>query len=296
MEKYVSNVNILKDWLRTDLQCVPGKREFSSDRYFIASICDAASAAAVYHDFVEALRLRETVAGLFVVSEAIALPKNSSAEEQFQPCAELMCDISEVPPDILANGGRLGKCIELECPVTGVLRVFNDFDAVAFCPQSMNLADPLYDPMMATPVPCINFNSDIYAFSMFTRDMSLRLKKAEIWELSKSDRRKLFDQAAKRWQQFAEATIAGYMSITDLDRCPMGLADGNTTWLANHQDPAFAEKSKSPFVHHMPVLYTPKIIAGWEAYFATGRLELQPVEAITPFGFMCSANESDGLH
>lgn len=88
------------------------------------------------------------------------------------------------------------------------------------------------------------------------------------------------------------------MSITDLDldRRPTALADENTTWLANHQDPAFAEKSKSSFVHHMPVLYTPKIIAGWETYFTTGRLELQPVEAITLFGFMCSANESAGLH
>jgi hypothetical protein len=38
--------------------------------------------------------------------------------------------------------------IELTCPVTGVLQSFDGFDAVAFCPQSLNLDDPLYDPMI----------------------------------------------------------------------------------------------------------------------------------------------------
>lgn len=281
-----SNMGVLCSWLRKDLPCVPGKREFSSGRYFMAEIHDTFSMAAAYEDFLVALRRKETVAGLFVVSELVALPLGASVESQFRQCAELMREVSDLPPDALADGGRLAKTIELECPVTGVLRIFDDFDAVAFCPQSLNIEDPLYDPMMGAPVPCINFNSDIYAFSMFTRDLSLRLKGEELPELRDFDRREIFDQASRRWQQFARATIQGYMTITNLERCPVSFADAESLWYANHQDPAFAEKSKSQFAHHMPKLYTPRIVAAWEHYFETGQLGGMSVESITPFGYI----------
>ncbi|UWF60389.1 hypothetical protein [Brucella sp. 2716] len=75
------------------------------------------------------------------------------------------------------------------------------------------------------------------------------------------------------------------MTITDLDRCPVSFADEESIWYANHQDPAFAERTKSQFAHHMPKRYTPKIVAAWERYFETGQLDGMPVESITPFGY-----------
>jgi hypothetical protein len=279
-----TNIDVLCSWLQRDLRCILGKREFSNGRYFVAEIHDASSMATAYEAFLIALRRKETVAGLFVISNAIALPQSSSAMSQFHQCAEFMRDVSDVSPDWLADGGRLAKSVELECPVTGIMRVFDDFDAVAFCPQSLNINDPLYDPMMGAPVPCVNFNSDIYAFSMFTRDLSLRMKGAELYELASPDRCEIFDQASRRWQQYALATIQGYMSITDLKKCPISLADEESIWFANHRDPSFAERTKSQFSHHMPKLYAPKIVTVWERYFDTGQFDDMPMESITPFG------------
>lgn len=218
MDSVSTNVEKLKDWLKVDLPCVPGKREFATGRYFITAIRDTKSMETAYSAFQTALIRRETVASLFVISEDVALPAASSAEDQFRQLAEMMVTISDISPDLLASGGRLGKTIELPCPVTNVMHAFDDFDAVAFCPQSNDIMDPLYDPMMAAPVPCVNFNSDIYAFSMFTRDYALKTKNAEIWQLDPFERQDLFAIVAKRWQQYALATIKGYMNITNLER------------------------------------------------------------------------------
>jgi hypothetical protein len=282
-----TNIEKLKDWLKVDLPCVPGKREFATGRYFVTAISDTASMETAYAAFQTALIRRETVAGLFVVSENVALPESSSAEAQFRQLAEMMETVSDISPDRLASGGRLGKTITLPCPVTNIMHAFDDFDAVAFCPQSNDIMDALYDPMMAAPVPCVNFNSDIYAFSMFTRDYSLKTKNAEVWQLDPFERQDLFTVVAKRWQQYALATIKGYMNITNLERCPVSLRENDTIWYANHQDPAFAETTKSQYAHHMPSLYAPKIVEKWQNYFETGVLSHGSVEDITPFGMTC---------
>ncbi|WP_296081983.1 hypothetical protein [uncultured Agrobacterium sp.] len=293
MDSVSTNVEKLKDWLKVDLPCVPGKREFATGRYFITAIRDTKSMETAYSAFQTALIRRETVASLFVISEDVALPAASSAEDQFRQLAEMMVTISDISPDLLASGGRLGKTIELPCPVTNVMHAFDDFDAVAFCPQSNDIMDPLYDPMMAAPVPCVNFNSDIYAFSMFTRDYALKTKNAQIWQLDPFERQDLFAIVAKRWQQYALATIKGYMNITNLERCPVSLRGNDTIWYANHQDPAFAETTKSQYAHHMPSLYAPKIIEKWQNFFETGVLPHGSVEDITPFGMTCPFRASE---
>lgn len=293
MTSSLTNVEKLKDWLKADLPCVPGKREFSTGRYFITAIRDTNSMDEAFLAFQTALVRRETVAGLFVISEDVALPAASSAQAQFRQLAEMMGTVSDISPDRLASGGRLGKTIKLPCPVTNVMHSFDDFDAVAFCPQSNNIVDPLYDPMMGAPVPCVNFNSDIYAFSMFTRDYALKSKNAEVWQLDPFERQDLFAIVAKRWQQYALATIKGYMNITNLERCPVSLRENDTIWYANHQDPAFAETTKSQYAHHMPSLYTPKIVEKWQLFFETGVLSHGSVEDITPFGMTCPFHASE---
>jgi hypothetical protein len=290
--KSSTNVEKLKEWLRVDLPCIAGKREFATGRYFISEIHDSHSMKVAYAQFVQALRSRKTVAGLFVISENVALPETSRAEAQFLQLAHMMSCVTDVSPAKLAAGGRLFRTIELECPVTGIMQPFDDFDAVAFCPQSDDEADPLYDPMMAAPVPCVNFNSDIYAFSMFTRDYALKTKNSEVWGLDAFEREALFEAVSNRWQKFALATIKGYMNITNLKICPVSLQEGDTIWYANHQDPAFAETEKSQYAHHMPALYAQKIVEKWQCFFESGVVEKIGVEDITPFGTACPYQSS----
>lgn len=290
-----SNIEHLKQWLRRDIPCVPGKREFSSGRYFIAEIEDAQSMVNAFDQFVIALNRRETVAGLFVISERVALGRTATASDQFVQCAGLMKGITNMHPDALADGGRLSKTIELICPVTGVSREFDDFDAVAFVPRSLDEDDALYDPMMGAPVPCINFSSDIYAFAMFTRDVALRLKKAEVMELNEPERDEVFAYAARQWQLFARTTIRNYMSITNLSKCPVSLVNDESVWFANHQDPAFAEKRKQQYAHDMPIRYAPRIVSAWKDFFKTGHFVHQSVETITPFGLSAITEIQQGM-
>ena len=211
-----------------------------------------------FSEFHSALRKREAVAGIFVLSESISLPSNCSAEEQFTQCAKLIQSISDVSVDILINGGRFSKVFQLVCPITLHSKLFDDFDAIAFCPQALNSHDDLYDPMMGAPVPCINFSSDIYAFAMFTRDISLQSAGKEVRDLTPSERNLIFHRALERWQKFAAATIRKYMSITDLTECPVSLGKNEAVWFANHQDPAFAEREKCQFSYNMSVIYAPQ--------------------------------------
>jgi hypothetical protein len=138
--------------------------------------------------------------------------------------------------------------------------LFEDFDAVAFCPQSDDLDDELYDPLMSAPIPAVNFNSDVYAFSMFCRDMSVQKFKREVYELTSAERGQLYEWVLQGWQRIAEKTLGNYINMTNVEKCPVYLHDNNRYWFANHQDPAFAESVKALYRHDMPLIYVPK---GW---------------------------------
>lgn len=277
------NECLLRNWIQDRLPCIAGAREYKNDRYLIQTIGSPEEMRAAFGLFVEALRQRQTVAGLFVLSEAVSLPRIASGHGQMAQLAQMMALLTQTPPEELANGGKMNFSLSLKCPVTGLPTVFDDFDAVAFCAQSADQFDPLYDPMMATPVPCVNINSDIYAFGMFVRDLALKREMQEVCDLPRAQRNRVFDQAISLWQKYAEQTIAGYVSLTDTTQCPMGLVEGNTRWQAPHQDPAFAETLKEPHLHDMPVLYAPRIVEIWQR-----RLEGEDVserfQDITPYG------------
>lgn len=278
-----SNSQRLQQWMKKALPCVAGARAFKAGRYLIQSIASAADMQRAFTRFTTALQQRETVAGLFVLCDRVSLPRTATGTAQMAQLARMMQQISSVPPDALARGGKLNMSLCLRCPVTGQDTLFDDFDAVAFCPQSADIEDALYDPMMAAPVPCVNINSDIYAFGMFVRDLSLKRCGQEVYALSLDDRTRVFEQAVALWQRYAERTIKGYVAQTDIARCPMGLIDNNTRWVAPHQDPAFAETVKTPHVHDMPVLYAPRIVSLWHRRLA-GEDAQSRFHDITPYG------------
>ncbi len=250
--------------------CVVGRREFSQNRYALYVVKKPEDVVLGFNKFVEDLKAKKVVACLFICPSTTTT--QNSAYDEIRRLADLFTDFAGFSSEDLVNGKPLSKAIPVVCPVTNVEVLFPDFDGVAFCPQSGNIDDNLYDPLMATPIPAVNIASDIYAFSIYTRDTSLRQFKREIWELSNSDRVKLFETVVVNWQTMGEKTIKNYIEKTDTSRCPVYLSPENKYWYANHQDPAFAESVKALFRHDMPKVYAPKIVYEWEQYFSTGKI------------------------
>jgi len=81
---------------------------------------------------------------------------------------------------------------------------------------------------------------------------------------------KIFSKAALLWQRMAETTIRRYEKITDTRLCPVHLTHDLDHWVANHQDPAFAELIKEQYIHDMPNIYTPRLIDAWRDFFDRG--------------------------
>lgn len=106
--------------------------------------------------------------------------------------AELFCVLNKSNPNDLVNGSSLNLHFKLRCPITNEIVEFGDFDSIAFCPQANNLDDPLYDPMVSAPYPCVNITSDIFVFSLFTSDMSLQNFGKNVYDLAYDERNQLF--------------------------------------------------------------------------------------------------------
>jgi len=268
----------LQQWFRHCLGCVAGRREFVADRYFAVNAHNLSDIVVGWRRFLGALERREAIACLYVIRDPAevlayssdAITSGAGVRPTISALAEIMSTLSEEPPSTLVEGGALNFVINLKCPITARWTPFFDFDAVAFVPEAEDSTDPLYDPLMSAPVPMVNINSDIYAFSMFTRDQSLSRFECEIPQLTRRERHYIFDQASTAWQRMAEMTIKNYAAKVDQRLCPTHLTEDKRSWVANHRDPAFAELEKRPFLHEMPVQYTAKIISVWESYFENG--------------------------
>lgn len=265
-------MHTLTKWIREDLGCVAGRSEFNKGRIVVNIVNTRTDVLCEYANFVAELNRKNVIACLFVLptEESVGeLPER--AIDQFSRMAQIMSVLSDETPEHLVNGGYLNKVIRMACPVTNKIIDFDDFFCIAFCPQSANQKDCLYDPMMSSPFVCANLNSDVFAFSMFARDLCILKHNCEVFELDDPPTRtELFDQAAARWQAIACKTIRNYISMTNTDICPTSLASDQRYWYASHQDPAFAESRKELHRHEMPVIYTRRIIDAWTKYFETG--------------------------
>lgn len=267
----------LRAWFRECLGCVLGRREFFGDRYFTVNVQQLSDVVVGWRHFVAALERHETIACLYVISNPADVLGTSSVispetgvRSAISALADIMSTLSDEPAATLVDGGALNFVVTLTCPVTSCRVAFFDFDAVAFVPAADNRDDPLYDPLMSAPVPMVNINSDIYAFSMFTRDYCHTRFDCEITQLTSRERRYLFRHVAEAWQRMAERTINNYAAMVDQELCPTHLTADRQAWIANHRDPAFAELEKRPFFHEMPVQYTQRIVAIWQDYFDKG--------------------------
>jgi hypothetical protein len=262
----------LKLWLRRGLGCIAGRREFLSNRYFAVDVRRLSDVVVGWRHFMGALERREAVACLYSLSALLAqeCPKPTGVRAAVTQVAEIMSVLSDDSAEELVSGGRLNLVINAICPVTGCRTAFFDFDAIAFVPEAADESDPLYDPLMAAPTPLVNVSSDIFGFAMFTWDHCRSRFDCEVRQLTAKERRYLFSATTESWQRMAEQTITNFSRSVNQSLCPTSLAPDKESWIANHQDPAFAETEKKPYVHEMPCRYTPRIVEVWQSYFEDG--------------------------
>jgi hypothetical protein len=258
-------------WFREHLPCVAGRREFNRQRYMI-KIATASTIPEIFGQFAAAVRQHENTACLFVFNEPEFYPGRSNAHSAFRFLAEQMAQLGVNSAEDLANGEALSNTIALPCPVTGIETEFDDFECIAFCPQSSDLDDPLYDPLMFAPYTSVNLSSDVFAFSRFVLEACRAKFGQSPLEISNAGiLAPFFDLCVERWHKIAVATIGNFAAVTDTSRCPVHLLPSGDYWVAAHRDPAFAETAKVPHRHELPTIYARRISDAWLDYFASGR-------------------------
>lgn len=254
-------------WFRTGLPCLAGRREFNKRRYMLR-IGRPGEIRPIIAEFESEL-MAGRVTACFIAFEAPADLARAPASSTFRWLADVMSAVSDVDAEALSSGAALSLAVTLECPVTGEVTRFDDFECIAFCPQSAQPSDPLYDPLMYAPVPAVNIASDVYAFTVFVRDACLST--FGVAPSCVSDRPALFAlfrDCARRWHALATRTIDNFAAtVSDRGRCPVHVTQDGLHWVACHRDPAFAEARKAPHVHELPVLYANRVCDAWIAHF-----------------------------
>ncbi len=258
----------MRNWLLEDLPCIAGRREVLKKRYMI-EIASQATVPDIFKNYCHKLKEGKTIACLLVFNNADYMRDSKSVSQVFYYLAEEMQKISKVSARALANGECLTKKVTLKCPVTGIMTEYDDFECIAFCPQSNNPDDPLYDPLMALPFPAVNISSDMFAFSNFVADMVYQRHKTSVVGLSadKEQTEATLNHCVMQWHRIASKTIKNYEALTDTTLCPVHLNDTNDQWVAGHKDPAFAEQFKEAHTHELPILYGTRIVKEWLKFF-----------------------------
>lgn len=263
-------IETVTHWFRNGLPCLAGRREFNKHRYMVR-VGHPGRIMPVIAEF-EAGLMAGRVTACFIAFDPPAKLASAPAGSVFRWLADAMSGVSDNDARALSSGASLSLVFTLECPVTGEVTCFDDFECIAFCPQSADLSDPLYDPLMYAPVPAVNISSDVYAFSVFVRDASLMT--FGVSPRCVSDQQALFDlfhDCARRWHALAIRTIDKFAStVVDAKRCPVHVTPDRLHWVACHRDPAFAETSKMQHVHELPALYADRICDAWIAHFTQG--------------------------
>jgi hypothetical protein len=258
----------IRNWMGRELRCVAGRREFVRGNYLVR-IASRETVPAILAEFKDRLQRGVAIACLFVFPDLRYRAEAADAATAFRFLAGQMAPITRVSPEQLADGAALTTAIELTCPVTGRPTVFDDFECVAFCPQSQNRDDPLYDPLMYAPYPAVNMSSDVYGFSRFVADGAAAVLGHPVWEEADFERlAAYFATCADRWHRIAVKTIDNFAAATDTTICPVHRSADDRYWIAAHRDPAFAERNKIAHRHELPVIYANRIAQRWLEHFS----------------------------
>lgn len=260
-------VDETKEWMTRQLPCIAGRREVNRGRYMVRAATKSA-VPQIFDEYKSLLEQGQAVACLFIFNDERFYEGRAQTSDVFHYLADQMQGISSVPAVELASGAALTNSIELRCPVTNELTLYDDFEAIAFCPQSGVRTDMLYDPLMYAPYPAVNMSSDVFAFSQFVADSAISAWRKPVYEETDIAKiTKLFSQCVARWQRVATTTIRNYEALTDTAICPVHVTDDEHHWIAFHKDPAFAEQVKEVHKHELPVGYGTRITNSWLEFF-----------------------------
>lgn len=270
----VTSPECVYQWGISDLSCVAGRREFNLNRYSVYIVYPDCNIENILNNFKsEVIEFEKTALLLILKSEK---NKNASAAEAIYQLANLVSSIKGQPTaEELCDGETFKFPIKLICPVTGVQATYY-FYGVAFCPHANHTEDPLYDPSLSTPFSCINMTSDAFAFAMLVRDISLKKYNLLPYHLNcKMAFKNLLNEGVKKWQAMSIKTIQAFTKKTAGTKREVYLENQEKFWVAYHQDPVFAEHSKQPHRHEMPLTYAQRLVNRWiEAMYQKNTAEM----------------------
>jgi hypothetical protein len=148
----------MKEWISKELGCAAGRREFNKGRIKLNFISNEFDVLKAYTDFISLIHKKQAVACMFILNNAHQENISFTCTlDETRELAKIMSVLSEDrSAETLVNVGRLGKVFRTLCPVTNQIVDFDDFNFIAFSPHANDQNDPLYDPMMAAPYPCVN--------------------------------------------------------------------------------------------------------------------------------------------
>lgn len=258
-------------WMKYDLKCAAGRREFNRGHYMIA-VAEKTTVSSILDNFKLELALGRKTACLMAFNSCEHYAGRSNVEATFRFLADSVTSISSLPPEVLVDGKALSFSLDLACPVTNKLTKFDDFECIAFCPQSSDMTDPLYDPLMFAPFPAVNIASDVYGFSRFVAESALQYFGRPTFEVNDHKRlAQFFAHCVERWHRLAVSIIEAFAQNTNVALCPVHLSSDNHHWVAAHKDPAFAEIKKELHIHELPKIYASRIAEAWLEYLCNNR-------------------------
>ncbi len=260
----------LQSWLESGLQCMAGKREFRLGRYHVAFVRTGADYAAAMTDFRAAVADHAKTGFLAIFAEDAGC---RTVEEELRVLIAAMRDAGLTDDPLgLIEGRTLSTPIEVACPVTGRLAIY-EFFSVAFSKNAANPADPLYDPSLSASFSAVNTTSDAFAFARLVNDQAMRVFGRPVYEMT-HDRdavETLFRRCVTAWQNLSVTTITNYSRVAVDPARGVHLSEDRTRWYAAHNDPVFAETKKCPFQHEMPITYAARLTAKWSANLFDGK-------------------------
>ena len=257
------------NWLDSGLLCSAGKREFNLDRYHVAPVGGGADFAHELEHFRREVIEFRKVGFLAICSQDTSAFK--MAEDELWLLGQIMRDAGLTPSVAgLISGETIAIPFEITCPVTGEETVY-EFFPVAFCRNSGNSQDPLYDPSLSAPFTAINTTSDAFAFAMLVRDQSIRAYGCAPHELrDKADVEMLFRKCVTVWQNMSINTLTSYSRVAVDPSRAVHISEDHKRWIAPHNDPVFAELKKCPYFHEMPIVYASRLCSKWMATMFEG--------------------------
>jgi hypothetical protein len=250
------------EWLDRGLLCSAGKREFKLDRYHVAPIASGVDFARELEHFRREVLAYRKVGFLAIYARDTSACK--LAEDELWLLGTIMREAGLTPSvAALIGGDAIAVPFEIPCPVTGEDTTY-EFFPVAFCRNSGNPHDPLYDPSLSAPFAAINTTSDAFAFAMLVRDQTQRsLGKLPFEVGSRQALDKVMRRAVQIWQNMSVNTIQSYRRAAGGPRRAVELSEDRRFWTAPHNDPVFAELQKREHAHEMPLVYAQRLCEKW---------------------------------